>query len=129
MQLDKYIGSGLAFPIVINSSGRAVIDNGLTLLESNLKNIIFYPYNQRLFNEKYGCRINELLDEPNDNITRTLIRTFIIESINNNETRISITDVRFINITQSSVKLQIDCFITTSNTEESFEFTYNKNQI
>ena len=126
MDINKHIGTGLVFPLIIES-GRAKVSQGVPILESSLKNIIFWPTNHRLLNERFGSRIHELLDEPNDNISRTLIRTFIIEAVNEWDSRITVKDIHFKQISEFEIRLTINYILLNTNAEGFFTINYNKN--
>lgn len=92
---SKFIGSGLTFPIELNPLRTTpVVYNGdPKLIKSSIGIILNWPKRRRWFNEAFGCRIEEVLEEPDDNVSRTLIKTFIRESLNEWEKRIVVKEL------------------------------------
>ena len=88
--ITKFIGSGIIFPIELNAYGRPDTVNDIRLIRSSILNIINWPTRIRFFNERYGCRIEECLEEPDDSISISLIKHFIAESLSIWEKRIEL---------------------------------------
>ena len=88
--INKFIGSGIIFPIEINAQGRVDIINDMRLIRASILDIINWPTRIRFFNEQYGCRIEECLEEPDDTISRTLAKHFMVDAISTWEKRVDI---------------------------------------
>lgn len=96
--LEDSIGSGANFPIVLdflrddngevmlNSEGKPlkgwhIVKGDIKLIEQNLQNIIFTMVGQRIRQEEFGCRIHEVLEEPNNRVVQHLSSKFVSEAI------------------------------------------------
>lgn len=123
---NKFIGTGIIFPIEVNSIGGVDIKDGTTLLQASIKTILYWPINQRFFNETFGSRLFEILEEPNDNVAKALVRTFIFEVLNKWEKRIVTKDVSILSSDHKTVNLQITYIIRSSRTEETMVFPFYK---
>lgn len=128
---NKIIGSGLIFPIQIDQNGRAVVDNGLELLRTSIVHILSTPKNFRWFNEKFGVRLWELLEEPNDTVGIALVKTFVTEAIRKWEPRVQLLEVRVITETATLEKVEIGIIyrVRNSKTEDSFIYNFYKELI
>ena len=128
---SKFIGQGLIFPIVIDAKGRAETSSGFELLRASITHILSWPKNSRWFNEKFGVRLWEVLEEPNDVVGISLVRTFIIEAINIWEPRVELLDIVVIEDTASLQKIEIELTyrIKNSKTEDTFIFPFYKELI
>ena len=126
--INKFIGSGIVFPIELNEFGRPETNNGLSLIHSSILNIVNWPTRIRFFNEKYGCRLEECLEEPDDAVSKTLIKHFISEAIIEWEKRIQLlpSDVRILNSSPTVVNIQIRYIIRNTKLEETFIFPFYK---
>ena len=60
----------------------------------SLRNIVFTTPGEKFFNESFGSRITESVFENIDSITATIITDEIRESINANEPRVVLDDVK-----------------------------------
>ena len=125
---NKFIGTGIIFPFIVNSKGGIDIVNGSELIQASIKTILYWPKHQRFFNEQFGSRIFEILEEPNDNISKTLIRYFIFETLSEYEKRITLKDVEIIT-TQETIHLEISYIINNTRQEDTMVFPFYKNII
>ena len=91
--INKFIGSGITFPIELNSKRGPVVYNNTKLIECSIANILNWPMRMRWFNEEFGSRIEEILEEPDDTVSRTLLREFIREALRKWEKRIVVKDI------------------------------------
>jgi len=60
---------------------------------NSIKNLVLINYYERLFNPSIGCNVKKLLFENIDDITGIQIQQEIIDTINNFEPRVNITNV------------------------------------
>ncbi len=125
---EKFLGSGLAFPLLLDDSGKVVVSTGIDLIKSSIYNIINWPYKHRFFLEEYGCRIEELLEEPNDNISFNLARRYITDALNDWEKRISIipSDIAVERVDDKAVYLKLKYTIVSTKKEETFIYPFYK---
>lgn len=92
--VEDFIGKGITFPIQLNR-GRAVVNTGFELIKSSIEQIIFWPLGTRYYLAEFGSRMNELEEEPNDNVLINLLSTFVIDAIPEWETRVQILSVEW----------------------------------
>ena len=124
--INNVLGSGIIFPIEINSDGRPDFVNDIRIINASLATILNTPLNNRYFNETFGSRIHELLDEPNDSIANNLLRTFITEAIDKFEKRIKLVSITIVNYDSYKVNIQLVFRISNSQQEETLIFPYYK---
>lgn len=125
---DKFLGSGLAFPLRLDDSGKVVISKNVELIQSSIYNIINWPYKHRYFLEEYGCRIEELLEEPNDSISYNLARRYMVDALNTWEKRIETvpSNITVEKITDEAIYLRLHYTIIATKKEETFIFPFYK---
>lgn len=126
MTPTKFIGKGIVFPIKINSSGRPDSVSDLTLIYSSIAMILNWPKFTRFFNERFGARMAELLEEPNDGVTKSLARSFIIEGLGEHERRIQVLDVTVESHNLYTVFIKISFRIRNTKIEDTYIFPYYK---
>ena len=126
--LNKFIGSGIIFPLQIDDGGRLVINNTIELINTSIKNILNWPERIRFFNEAYGCRIWELLEEPDDSLSKSLAKQFIVDSLNRWERRIEVinSSIKILDSNESVINLSITYKIRSTKIEETFIFPFYK---
>lgn len=125
---EKFLGSGLAFPLLLDDSGKVVVSKGIDLIRSSIYNIINWPYKHRFFLEEYGCRVEELLEEPNDNVSFNLARRYLTDALNDWEKRISIvpSDIIVERTSDKAVYLKLKYTIVSTKKEETFIYPFYK---
>jgi len=88
------LGEGITFPFnLIN--GKVAVDSSNVCIASSIVNILGWPTGDRLFQNHFGSKLFHLLSEPNDEITATLAKHFIIDALELHEKRIRLLDVKF----------------------------------
>lgn len=126
---DKdFIGSGLTFPLKIDSKGGVRPETGIALIESSMRNILAYPNGTRYFLGEFKNRIPELLEEPNDSTVLSLMESFIKESFEKWEKRINIYDIQYTQDSKSII-VSISYNIDSSKQEGTFVFPFYTNII
>lgn len=126
--VQDFIGSGITFPIQLQN-GKAVVDSGFNLIRASIKTILSFQVGTRFFLAEFGSRIEELLEEPNDEILRNLINTFVIDAVTKWEKRVSTISTSIDSISDEQINIQIIYQILNSNTVDNFIYPFYKNII
>tara|TARA_R110001632_G_scaffold127028_1_gene240785 strand:+ start:1616 stop:2011 length:396 start_codon:yes stop_codon:yes gene_type:complete len=119
----SYIGSGLVFPLVIDSEGGVRPETGKALIDSSLRTILATPQGLRYFKGKFNSRLYELIEEPNDSVVLGLLGTFIREAIEKWETRIDINSIDF-DQRDKAIIVIISYSVLATKTEDTFVFPF-----
>lgn len=122
--VQDFIGNGLTFPIQL-TNGKANTDTGFNLIRASIKTILAYPIGTRYFLGEFGSRLEELLEEPNDEILHNLINTFVIDSVTTWEKRISTISTSIESIDEKGiVNVKITYQVINSNTTDNFIYPF-----
>ena len=106
--MDTTLHRGYYFPLQM-LNGRPVMGDFKDLIKSSIRTILGWPLGTRYFNDYFGSRVHELLEEPNDTILKTFIRRYVIDSITQHETRIVLDSV---NIQRDDDRLLVSLIYT-----------------
>lgn len=120
----RFTGAGLVFPIEIGPEGRPQIVSGVPLINASINHILSWPIRNKYFNEEFGSRLEELLEEPNDIVLRTLVRRFVIEALERWEKRIELVSVEIIPTERNKLDIHIIYQIRNTKIEETFIFPF-----
>lgn len=126
--LEKAIGSGIMFPIQLTTSNGLVtcqpVSGDVDLIKQNLTSILVHQIGQRLRQENFGTRLNECIEEPNDQAMLFLIRRYIVDSISSWEPRLKRVSVE---TTQERefIRIKLNYSVDQSQSAESLDFDYN----
>lgn len=116
------ITPGLVFPILLVGGGVSTTTQG-ALIKCGLTNLLSWPTGIRPFGENFGSRIEELLDEPNDQVTGALVYQFIKDAISAFEDRITLLEVTTERNTPSSLQITLTYKLNDLGQIDSLKFS------
>ena len=70
----EYLGKGIGFPLRVNARGELALVEGENDIEEAIRIVLGTRPGERVMRPEFGCRANEMLFEPRDASTETLIR-------------------------------------------------------
>lgn len=110
----NYIGTGIIFPVELDSKGFPILRTGRLLLESSIKMILSWPVRQRIFLDEFGSLLLTAIGEPNDELLKGLVEHYIVDSLRRWELRVDVNQV-LIQRTEAE-KLQVTLSYTEKTT-------------
>ena len=120
----QFIGEGIIFPFVVNSTGGTDTFTGIELIEASIIQILSFPRGMKFFNEKFGARLDALIEEPSDLITITLLRTFLTDAITKYESRIKLTNIKILPDSNNRTKYNVEVTFRIRNSKVIGSFIY-----
>lgn len=90
-----FLGTGLAFPVQVNPRGEISLVSGAKDIEQSILIILGTRPGERVMRPEFGCRAHDLVFEPRDTTTASLIQDFVSEALKFWEPRI---DVRAVDV-------------------------------
>jgi len=91
-----------------------------------LRNLIHTRHYERPFAPELGCQIHNLLFEPNDFISRTIVQRAIIDAITKFEPRVELIDVAVSSTEANELFIQIEYKIRNTNQPGVFTTTFTR---
>jgi len=88
------VGSGWAFPIQIDHQGGLALTNERDEIVQAMRIILMTAQGQRVMRPTFGCRIHELLFQPNNVETATLAEIYVEDALRMWEPRIEVMEIR-----------------------------------
>lgn len=126
-----FLGRGWSFPPTFNRSLQTVeMTEKKEDIECSLQILLTTTVGERVMQPKYGCNMEELLFEPLDTTTKTLIKDKIKTSILYFEPRINATriDINTQNEIEGELLVEIEYVIKATNSRYNFVFPFYKNE-
>ena len=118
----KYLtGQSIVFPIEL-VDGKPELISGIELIRSELKTLLAWPHGTRFFDSDYGCMIHDLIEEPNDNILKSLVEHYIIKSISLYEPRIVLLEAIINRPNDDQLEVILKYKLANSKTEDTVVF-------
>lgn len=124
--VEDFIGRGIIFPIEL-ANGRAIIRSGFELIRSSINSILGWPLGNRFFLSEFGSRLDELLEEPNDDVLFNLINTFVIDAVNEWEKRVELLSVGLERMNDHTLHITLYYKILNSQQTDTYIFPFYKN--
>lgn len=90
--VTNFIGQGLTFPIQLEN-GQGKIFSGFDLIRSSIRMILAWPMFERFLLGEFGSRVEDVLEESNDDILQNLVFSFITDAISSWEKRVELLGV------------------------------------
>lgn len=129
--MKNIIGSGVTFPIVLslNSWGEttwAPVVGDVKLIEDNIRSLLLHNLGQKLRCEDFGTRLNDCIEEPNNQVLSFLVKRFIVEGILQWEPRVELLQKDVI-ISQNNELMRIEVYPTIIDTQNTLSIDFNYN--
>ena len=128
--LERSIGNGLQFPIVLenNTSGLfrpTILYGDIALVQQNLKAILVYEIGQRIRQEYFGSSLWSTIEEPNNDILALKIANSLNGSVKLFEPRVNINNVQLRRLSNESVAVNLFYSIVYLADEQNLQFQIN----
>ncbi len=93
-QKKAFLGTGLTFPMQVNIRGEIALVSGERDIEQAIWIILGTRPGERVMRPLFGCRVYELVFEPINATTASLIQDYVREALEFWEPRIKILDIK-----------------------------------
>ena len=92
-QNKAFLGTGWAFPVQANGRGEIAMVSGEKDIEQAIWIILGTRPGERVMRPTFGCRAHELVFEPRDATTSSLLKSYVQEALEFWEPRIQLISV------------------------------------
>jgi phage baseplate assembly protein W len=90
---EEFVGSGLAFPLSTDATGRISLVSGETEIRESIRLILGTAYGERPMRPEFGCGIHDLVFAPPNAATAGRAAYEVRSSLERWEPRITVHDV------------------------------------
>ena len=118
---------GIAFPLLLTSGGHT-LEEGVDLIQKSIMTILSWTLFTREYEDQFGSRVFELLEEPNDDVLITLLRRFTQDSLESWESRIELVNLDIYRTASDKVTVDIIYKIKELNIQASSQYLFYTNQ-
>ena len=122
----EYLGSGIGFPLRVNPRGELALVEGEDDIGEAIRIILGTRPGERVMRPEFGCRANEMLFEPRDAATDTLIRQYVEEALRLWEPRIEVqwVDVYSDESLDGAIFVEINYIVKDTHDERSIVYPF-----
>lgn len=121
---NAYIGTGIIFPITLSNFGRPNVVGGKDLIEASMRDILAWSLGTKFFLGEYGGKLEQILQEPNDLVQKTLINDFTVGLINTWENRVQVLSASLTDKEYGIIYISIAYQIKNTKITGSFVYPY-----
>ncbi len=90
---QSHLGKGLAFPLQVNARHEFALSEAERDIEQSIQIILGTRPGERVMRPTFGCRVYELLFEPRDSTTFSMLRKYVEDALAFWEPRITVLSV------------------------------------
>lgn len=121
-----FLGTGLAFPLQLNQRGEIALVGGEKDIEQSIEIILGTRPGERVMRPMFGCRASELIFEPRDATTFTLMKTYVEEALKFWEPRINVNgiDISIDDASDGAVLIEIQYEIKETHDVRSIVYPF-----
>ena len=83
-----FLGKGISFPLRLNNRGNLALSSAERSIEESVRLILGTAPGERTMRPRFGCRIHELVFQPNNGHTAALASHYVQEALVKYEPRI-----------------------------------------
>lgn len=122
--VKEIIGRGWSFPPQTDPQGRLALTNERNELQQSILVILSTSPGQRVMRPTFGCRLQELVFQPNNSHTIAQVRRYVEEALGMWEPRINVHTVDVRTDPQDAGRLLIDVEYDVRSTRDRRSLVY-----
>jgi len=120
----EFLGKGIAFDFGVDSQGGIAFSSFEMCVEESIGIILSTQIGERIYNPDFGCRIHELMFEPNTTQTQALAALYVREALEMYENRINLLDVEAYGEDERSLNVDIRYELIESDREYNLVYPF-----
>jgi len=125
-QFKRFLGSGWAFSVNIDPDGGVATSWHEENVEQNIRIILGTALGERQMRPEFGCRIHDLVFQPNNMATSGMAETYVTQAIMKWEPRVEGVKAKATvdPYNENILRIEISYIIRTTNTERNLVFPF-----
>lgn len=120
----EFFGKGISFDFGVDSQGGIKFSSFEKCVEESIDIILSTQIGERIYNPEFGCRIQELMFEPNNARTHSLAQIYVKEALERFENRININKVEVYSEDEKSLSINIRYEFVESSREHNLVYPF-----
>ena len=120
----EYLGRGLGFQLRVNARGDIALVSGERYIEESIRVILGTKPGERVMRPEFGCRAHELLFEPRNASTETLMQQYVSDALRMWEPRITVQWVDVLIDENQDGAILVEVYYTIEETHDERSIVY-----
>lgn len=121
-----FVGRGFSFPFRVDHTGSIAMSDGVDGIDSSIRMILSTAPGERVMRPEFGCRVWELLFEPINGNTLSLMAEYVRLALSQWEPRATVTevDVRPRDGADGAVDIEISYLVRATNDARNLVYPF-----
>lgn len=111
----EFLGRGISVNFSLDSRGAIKMSSYEKSVEESIEIILCTKQGERVYNYDFGCRVHELMFEPNDTRTQALAEHYVKQALEEFEPRINLLNINAYTVDENSMNIEIEYEIVEVN--------------
>lgn len=120
----EIVGKGFSVDFGLDQMGQVKLSSYEKNIEESIYIILSTKPGERVYNNKFGCRVHELMFEPNSIRTQNLAKHYVQKSIEEFEARIEVLTIEVSSNMENSINIDIQYKIRESNMVNNYVYPF-----
>ncbi|NQY94455.1 MAG: GPW/gp25 family protein [Campylobacteraceae bacterium] len=120
----ELLGKGLSVDFGLNSMGEIKMSSYEKSVEESIYIILSTKTGERVYNSEFGCRIHELMFEPNNVRTQSMAKRYVEDALKEFEPRIKTLNVDVFSPDEKSININIEYEIINTNVVNNYVYPF-----
>ncbi|MBN2825411.1 MAG: GPW/gp25 family protein [Campylobacterales bacterium] len=120
----EFLGQGVALDFNVDSHGSIKMVSQEQLIRESLFIILSTKIGERVMNYDFGCKIHELMFEPNDTFTHAQAKMYIQEAIKKWEPRVMVDTIKIDTGAKNELIIDIKYHILDTNVVDNLVYPF-----
>jgi phage baseplate assembly protein W len=122
-EVEDFLGRGITLPLRLEN-GSIPLDSGPTLIKASIRMILAWAFGTRFFLAEFGSRVENLIEEPNDDVLLNIAHALVAEAIEKWEPRVEFIDVELERPDFNKLSLRIIYRVISSQQTDTFVYPF-----
>lgn len=120
----EVLGKGLSVDFGLDNMGQIKLSTYEKNIEESIYIILSTKPGERVYNHKFGCRVHELMFEPNNTRIQNMARHYVNKALEEFEPRIEVLNIEVYAEQENSINIDIEYKIKQSNIVNNYVYPF-----
>jgi len=120
----EILGRGFSVDFGLDNMGHIKLSSYEKNIEESIYIILSTKPGERVYNHKFGCRIHELMFEPNNTRIQNMAKHYVIKALEEFEPRIEVSQIEVYSSDENSIEIDIEYKIKESNIINNYVYPF-----
>lgn len=120
----EILGKGFSVDFGLDNMGQIKLSSYEKNIEESIYIILSTKPGERVYNDKFGCRVHELMFEPNNVRIQNMAKHYVQKALEEFEPRIEVSEIEVYSHEENSINIDIEYKIKESNIVNNYVYPF-----